>query len=147
MIHFRPRILCIDDDTNTSNWMRIVLRGARIVPEVVVADTGMEALRRLGAEKFDLCILDYALPDMTGVQLCSMMRQLRYDVPVMFFTALNRPVDQERAKAAGANEFLCKPDDMEIFADAVDHLLGKQRMFLAEISSGKRRYPMLARAA
>lgn len=144
----RPRILCIDDDTSTSTWIRIVLRGARINASVVSVQSGMEALRLVGKEKFDLCILDYALPDMTGVQLCTMMRHLRYDVPVMFLTALDRPVDRERASSAGADEFLRKPDDLDVFADAVFGLLKRRNVtrtsaFMPERVSA----PPLARAA
>src|SRR5688572_14230036 len=52
--YFRPKILCIDDDTNTSTWIRIVLRGARVHASVVSVRSGMEALQLIGKEKFDL---------------------------------------------------------------------------------------------
>ena len=46
-----------------------------------------------------------------------------FNSPIMFFTAMNRPVDRENAKAAGASEYLCKPDYLDVFVDSVTRLL------------------------
>ena len=121
------RILCIDDDANIADWIRIVLNGSKINAAITTVKTGREAFTLLNREDFDLCILEYALSDMTGVQLCSLMRQMGCNVPMMFFTAMNRPIDREKAKAAGASGYLCKPDDLDLFTDAVTRLLAKQR--------------------
>ena len=141
--HQKIRILCIDDDTNTSDWIKIVLRGAKVGCSVVTVANGFDAVRQLNGGGFDLCILEYALEDMTGVQLCALIRQLGMDVPVMFFTALSRPVDKRRAFAAGANEYLCKPDDLNIFPDAVVGLINRNRTTYPEHLS----FSTLARAA
>ena len=117
------RILCIDDDTNTSRWIRIMLKGSKVNAEVVTVKTGREAFIRLNEEEFDLCILEYALPDMTGVQLCSLIRQMGCNLPILFFTAMNRPVDREMAEVAGASNYLCKPDDLDLFVATVTNLL------------------------
>ena len=77
----------------------------------------------MNSQEFDLCILEYALPDMTGVQFCTLMRQMGSNVPMMFFTAMNRPVDREKAAKAGANAYLSKPEDLDIFAATVERLL------------------------
>lgn len=118
-----PQILCIDNDSGTSDWIKIKLRAENIMCSVTSVTTGLEAFNVLNQKDFDLCILDYALPDMTGVQLCALMRRMGSDVPMLFFTAMNRQIDREMAKNSGADEYLCKPDDLEIFADAVSHLL------------------------
>jgi len=127
----KSRILCIDDDTHTSDWIKIMLRGANLGCSVTTVKTGREAFKLLNSEKFDLCILEYALPDMTGVQLCSLMRQMGCDVPMMFFTAMNRQIDRDKAAAAGASDFLCKPDDLDVFVDAVTHLVRRRRAIYA----------------
>ena len=80
----------------------------------------------LNQRDFDLCILEYALPDMSGVQLCGLLRNMGCDMPVMFFSAMNRSIDVEKAQAAGANEYLIKPDDLDQFAVAVARLLSKR---------------------
>ena len=121
------RILCIDDDVHTSVWVKGALKLYKIDCEITTAKSGREAFRLLNNEKFDLCILEYALPDMTGVQLCSLMRQMGCTVPMMFLTAMNRAIDREKAAAAGASDYLCKPDDLDLFADAAAHLIRKHR--------------------
>lgn len=123
------RILCIDDDAKTSSWIKIMLKASKVGAEVVTVGTGREAFIRLNQEDFDLCILEYALPDMTGVQLTSLLRQMGSSVPLLFFTAMNRPIDRERAMAAGADEYLCKPDDLDLFVDAVKNLLRRRPDF------------------
>jgi DNA-binding response OmpR family regulator len=80
----------------------------------------------LKRETFDLCILEYPLPDMTGVQLCSLIRQMGNDVPVIFFTAMSRPIDMEKAIASGANDFLSKPDDLDRFVPVVKRILQRE---------------------
>ena len=121
------KILCIDDNTRTCNWIRVMLKGAKVNAQVTTATSGREAFDLLHKEHFDLCILEYALPDMSGVQLCSLMRHRGCDVPMMFFSAMDRPVDIQNARAAGADEYLRKPDDLDIFVDAVSYLLNKRR--------------------
>ena len=126
------RILCIDDDTNTVDWIRIVLRAAKIGAGVTAVSTAREAFSLLNRENFDLCILEYALPDMSGVQLCSLTRQMGSTVPMMFFSAMNRPIDLEKARLAGAIEYLSKPEDLDVLVSTVAKLLSKRRPIYSE---------------
>jgi len=117
------RILTIDDDTNTADWIRIILRTSKLDCQVTSARGGREAFKLLTSQQFDLCILEYALPDMTGVQFCTLMRQTGCRVPMMFFSAMNREVDRQKAEMAGATAYLSKPEDLGIFMQTVDRLL------------------------
>jgi two-component system, OmpR family, copper resistance phosphate regulon response regulator CusR len=138
-----PRILCIDNDPDICNWMRNVLWSSIAGCVVECAETGRTGFDLLNDQEFDLCILDYALPDMTGVQLCGLMRQMGCNVPIMFFSAMSRPIDKARAEAAGADEYICRPDDLNIFADkAIDLLSRRPRIYDAG-----RRFSNLAKAA
>ncbi len=143
MTKMSSRILCIDDDAGTCEWVRIVLKGSQIRSEITCVKTGRAAIELLSENKFDLCILEYALPDMTGVQFCSFIRHSGNDVPVMFFTAMDRPIDKEKATAAGADEYLCKPDDLDIFVPAVQTLLKRRRAIYHDLRANT----MLRRAA
>ena len=123
----QPKILCVDSDRTTGEWIRNEMRSATPVITLQSVEGGRAALKLLYREAFDLCVIDYALPDMTGAQLCLLMRQIGYSVPIMIFTAMNRRIDREKATAAGANEFLTKPDDFGIFSPAVKRLIGMRR--------------------
>src|SRR4051812_43536853 len=96
---FGSRILCVDDDQYSNDWVRRSLKTARVPAAVTAVSTGREAFTLLSREAFDLCIFEYPLPDMTGVQLCSLMRQSGSGVPIMFLTAMNRTIDREKAVA------------------------------------------------
>jgi DNA-binding response OmpR family regulator len=120
------KILCVDDDKYSCEWVKRSLAGGRVPAAVISASSGRQAFSQLNKETFDLCILEYPLPDMTGVQLCSLMRQMGSGVPVMFLTAMNRPIDREKAMGAGADDYLCKPDDLDVFVPAVKRLLKKR---------------------
>ncbi len=65
---------------------------------------------------------------MTGVQLCRLMRRIGYSVPIMIFTPLDRRIDREKAMEAGANEYLCKPEDLGLFSAVVQRLLRVRRV-------------------
>jgi two-component system OmpR family response regulator len=121
------RILCVDEDLYSSEWVKQSLKAASVPAAVTTAASGRDAFKLLNREVFDLCILEYPLPDMTGVQLCSLLRQTGSGIPVMFLTAMNRPVDREKAAASGADDYLCKPDDLDMFVPAVNRLLKKRR--------------------
>jgi len=121
------RILCVDDDIFSSEWVRRSLQVAGVRAAVTMVGNGRDAFMLLNQERFDLCIVDYPLPDMTGVQLCSLMRQAGSGIPVMFLTAMNRRVDKQKAMASGADDYLCKPDDLDIFVPAVNRLLRRRR--------------------
>jgi two-component system, OmpR family, response regulator PrrA len=134
-----PKVLCVDSDSRTCEWVRKVLTEAAITRSVTTIPTGQEAIRTLKREPHDIVVTEYALPDMTGVELCFSVREQAPEVPIMFFSALNRPVDRELAITAGADEYLVKPNDLDIFVDTVNHLLRLRQTdsppyFLASIS-------------
>lgn len=126
------QILSVDEDINTSEWIRLILDRAKVSYSLTEVGTGSEAFELLSREFFDLCIFDYALPDMTGVQLCLMLRKMGCTTPVMFFSAMNRAVDRTKARDAGAIAYLAKPEEMDIFTETVSRLLWRQKVYYAE---------------
>ena len=118
-----PKVLCVDADSRTCEWFRKVLTEAKVSRSITTVRTGQEALRVLLREPHDIVITEYALPDMTGVRLCAGVREFETSVPILFFSALDRQVDQDSAMAVGADKYLIKPDDVGIFVDTVTKLL------------------------
>ena len=123
----QPRILCVDSDRNTIEWIRNVLKNNHISTSIKSAVAGRDAFTLLNRGEFDLCIFDYALPDMTGAQLCSLVRYMGCEVSMMVLTAMDRPVDRRRATECGADAFLVKPDDLDMFCSTVVRLLDRRR--------------------
>ncbi len=90
------------------------------------AASGEEALKIIaGNGPFDLILLDIMMPELSGYEVCEKLRE-RWPVnelPVIFLTAKNQPVDMARCFAVGANDFLSKPvAKHELLARVETHL-------------------------
>lgn len=92
---------------------------------VVAAGTGLEALRHLAGETFDLLIIDWMLPDHDGVEILRQIRAGGSRVPALIVSARVSHVDQVTAIQSGATDFIAKPFG---FAD----LLARSRALLAQ---------------
>jgi signal transduction histidine kinase/DNA-binding response OmpR family regulator/HAMP domain-containing protein len=106
------KILIADDDMRTVYALSALLRGKGA--EVVIAETGREALRLLdAASDVQLVLMDIMMPDMDGYEA---MRQLRAQqrfakLPVIALTAKAMRGERERCHEAGASDYMTKPVD------------------------------------
>lgn len=84
--------------------------------QVVVAESGTEAIERFDEEPPDLVILDVAMPPPNGFDVCRHIRE-RSNVPIMMLTVQDATVDKVRAFDLGADDYLTKPfDSVELLA-------------------------------
>lgn len=105
----RIRILAVDDDPVNLRVLESVL--AIETYEVFTATNGQEALSMLDARDWDLIIADVMMPNMSGYELTSRIRE-RFSVsqlPVLLLTACSRDEDVEAGFRAGANDYVTKP--------------------------------------
>jgi len=118
-----PSILYVDDDKDSSEMICLMLKLANSEYKTVEVGTAEKALKSIAAQSFDIYIFDYKLPDMSGIELCRQIRQTDSETPIMIFSGMARDVDRENAKAAGANCYLVKPNDLNIFTATVENLI------------------------
>lgn len=90
--------------------------------ETMEAEDGCDALSRLGvvdAAKIDFALVDWDMPRMTGIEFLKEVRSCsEYEhMKIMMVTSHNKPEDLMQAIELGANEFLMKPFDEEMFKD------------------------------
>lgn len=90
---------------------------------VAGAGSGVEALRYIETESFDLIVLDWLLPDGDGLEIVRRLRALRNPVPILMITARVGDASRELARQSGVNDFLAKPF-------AFDELLARARALL-----------------
>ena len=76
-------ILCVDDHADTCALVTTLLKDYEVTSAYSMAD----AIKQATAQKFELYILDYHLPDGTGLELCLMLRGFDHDTPILFATA------------------------------------------------------------
>jgi two-component system chemotaxis response regulator CheY len=79
--------------------------------QVVEADDGVDALRRLAGTRFDLVITDINMPILDGLKLVKRLRadEAYRDVPIIIITTEGAEEDRQRALALGANAYITKP--------------------------------------
>lgn len=104
-----PRILCVEDDLDTCEMLKLLLGLSGY--EVVAAHTATEALKKSLNATFDLVLLDPGLPDQSGIELCKEIREVNPSTPIIFYSGEARPKQIEWARKAGAQAYLVKPVD------------------------------------
>lgn len=106
----RHRILIVEDSPTMRQLLVFALKRLKDV-EIVEAQDGMDGLRKVSSDHFDLALVDINMPVMDGLKLISLIRgedDLR-DMPIIVITTEGAREDRERALALGANEYLTKP--------------------------------------
>lgn len=108
-------VLIVEDDKMTRQVMSrlISVKGH----QTTACASAEEAAEMLAAQSFDVAILDWMLPGKTGPDFCRWLRSRPDgdDIYVLLITARANPVDLDEALDAGANDYLVKPWEGEIF--------------------------------
>ena len=106
----RHRILIVEDSPTMRQLLVFALNRLRNV-EIVEAEDGMEGLRHVSSDDFDLALIDINMPVMDGLKLISRIRNEEKfkTMPIVVITTEGAREDRERALALGANEYLTNP--------------------------------------
>jgi type IV pilus assembly protein PilB len=120
-----PRVLVVDDDPSVCAFVASALAGTA---EVVAAPDAEHGLALAGGQDFDGALLDDGLPDLAGVELLRLIRAdpRTLSLPVVLFTGRDEPDLEERARRAGADDFLCKPVAPQLLEQRVKALLQRE---------------------
>ncbi|HEY3564728.1 MAG TPA: response regulator, partial [Casimicrobiaceae bacterium] len=117
------KILVAEDNTTNQKIMQQLLESAGHT--VVLASDGEQALDLYESEAPDLAILDFNMPQRTGVDVIQAVRLMEpagTRMPTIILSASVTPEARERAKAAGADEFIGKPFDAGQLVREIDRL-------------------------
>lgn len=119
------RVLVVDDHVVNRRAIELVLQPFGV--EAALADSGEQALERLGHEVFDVVLMDVYMPGMDGRDATRALRAgsgPNRDTPVVAVTASATPKDWEACLAAGMNAHVAKPiDPLELYT-ALTRVLG-----------------------
>ncbi len=123
----QAKVLIVDDDPE----LRKFLAGELALEDygVETAGTGQESLSRIREGGLDLVLLDWTLPDFSGVEVCRRMRDAGDSTPVLMLTARDDVRERVEALDAGADDYLTKPFSIE-------ELLARVRARLRRTGSG-----------
>ncbi len=117
-------ILVVEDDENILNLLSAYLESAG--HHVVTAMDGAQGLDVALKERFDICILDVMLPNMSGTEIASAMREAGNTIPILFLTALGNEADILRGFGAGADDYMVKPFSPRELLVRIEAILRRQ---------------------
>ncbi|TMD42985.1 MAG: response regulator transcription factor [Chloroflexi bacterium] len=108
------RILVVEDDATIRETLSFNIKKEGYL--VLAAQDGAEALRSARTARPDLVLLDLMLPEMSGLEVCRVLRQ-EGDVPIIMLTAKDSEVDKVVGLQLGADDYITKPFSLrELFA-------------------------------
>lgn len=117
------RILVIEDEPGIANFLQEGLAEEGFA--VDVADNGREGLSMLFIHDYDLLIIDWMLPGMSGIEVCRQLRSENLSLPIIFLTAKEAVEDAVFAFETGATDYIRKPFAFEeLLARVRVHLRG-----------------------
>ena len=90
--------------------------------DVITAQNGAEAIAAVDKNVFDIIVLDIMMPEIDGRHVCQYIRT-KYDVPVIFLTALGKEQDVIQGYEIGADEYVTKPFSMPILMAKINSLV------------------------
>jgi CheY-like chemotaxis protein len=127
------RVLVVDDDAPVASLIAIVL--ARLKYEIICFTDPIEALATFerSPDLFDLLLIDFTMPQMTGTEVISRIRPVRPNIPVILCTGNRGMVEEAEIKRLGIGLILEKPFNAAGLAGAVRQVLAAKSLRQGEV--------------
>jgi two-component system, OmpR family, copper resistance phosphate regulon response regulator CusR len=105
------KILIVEDEPKVVSFLQEGLRGQGFTVEIAPdGETGESMFR---SHYYDLVLLDIVLPDISGKELCRIIRQTNRNVPILMLTALTSLQNKLDSFNSGADDYLVKPFEFQ----------------------------------
>lgn len=117
----RGHILCLEDNQDTRDLVNRMLQAEGYL--VFAASSIAEAIRLIEREGFSLYIVDERLPDGNGIEFIRTVREAGSTVPILVHSAAAYKGDIDAAMAAGANDYVVKPNGWSRLLSVVTALI------------------------
>ena len=121
----KKSILLVEDEENLHEALKLNLELDNY--EVTSAFDGMQALKAIQQEYFDLIILDVMLPGIDGIHITETVRVQNNPVPILILSARNTSSDRVLGLRKGADDYLTKPFNLEELLLRVHKLIEKNK--------------------
>ena len=118
-----PTVLIVEDEPSQREVLAYNLKAEGF--EVITADNGDEALLLVEEQEPDLILLDWMMPNLSGIEVCRRLKSRREtrSIPILMLSARSEDVDKVRGLETGADDYLVKPYSVvELIARVRSHL-------------------------
>ncbi|MCP5119401.1 MAG: sigma-54-dependent Fis family transcriptional regulator [bacterium] len=126
VIPAKSSVLVIDDEADIRESLDILLSTEGY--KVDTAENGATGLERLGANSYDLVLLDLMMPDRSGLEVLEEFRRKDTETPIFMLTAYGSIETAVKALKAGANDYFSKPWDNEKLLIEIDRMIARGRL-------------------
>ena len=136
-------ILVVDDNKNNTTLLKKRLQ--KIGNNVATANDGIEALKRVNNNKFDLILLDIIMPNMNGYEVLEFLKKDKryHEIPIIMLSSMDDLTSIYRCIELGADDYVTKPFDKMILEARISAciekklLRDKEKLLLEEIRKEK----------
>jgi two-component system sensor histidine kinase/response regulator len=123
----QEEILIVEDEEDVAEMIRYNLQ--RESYETIIAHSGADALESVAAHAPDLVLLDIMLPDLSGWEVCGILRSSAksLSIPILMLTALSSEEARVKGLTLGADDFVTKPFSIKELLLRIRKMLDRQR--------------------
>jgi CheY-like chemotaxis protein len=108
-----PTILIVDDDDGFRKVLHMIFDQGSGFNTCLEAGNGLEAIAKAKRLLPNLAVLDFSLPDMTGLQLARELKAMAPELPIFMLTASNDTEIEKKALSCGITTVFSKLDDLK----------------------------------
>jgi two-component system, OmpR family, KDP operon response regulator KdpE len=119
------KILLVEDDETTVESIKLGLEIFKPGTDIVSVDKGLEAIKRIKEDTFDVVFLDLGLFDIDGIEVLKQVREFS-NLPIIIISARTNQEVIENTKNLGANDFVIKPFDYHVLIKSLESVTGKK---------------------
>lgn len=120
------RVLLVDDSTTMRNIQKKILAGLGYT-EVAEAGDGVQALSAFAAQRPDLMLVDWNMPNMDGLTLVRKVRETDKDVLILMVTTEAEKTRVIDAIKAGVNNYLVKPFTADVLSEKIGQTVARKQ--------------------
>ena len=129
------KILMVDDNEEIREVVNILLSGEGFLVEE--ATDGMQALKKIQTENYDLIILDVMMPGLNGYQTCLEIRRVS-NAPILFLSARSQVEDKTLGFSSGGDDYLPKPFSYQELLSRVKALVRRYQVYQGKTQDRQR---------
>lgn len=119
-------ILIVEDETQIAEVLKKNLRDEG--HNAMIATDGEAALKILNEIEFDLLLLDWRMPKVTGLEVCKLLRKQGNQTPIILLTALGDISNKVEAFNAGADDYITKPFSFEEVLARINAVMRRSKL-------------------